>query len=74
MNADRVLQLRLVLFLLFTALLAGCGDRTEKEQTAPRAQSPEMKVARGGIYRVPLLNDPASLDPAYVMDEYGTAP
>ncbi|MCP5052658.1 MAG: ABC transporter substrate-binding protein, partial [bacterium] len=31
------------------------------------------QIIRGGIYRVPLLNNPSTLDPAYVQDEYGTA-
>ena len=31
----------------------------------------QMEARRGGVYRVPLLNNPATLDPAYVRDIYG---
>jgi len=28
-------------------------------------------AALGGIYRIPLLNEPPTLDPAFVVDSYG---
>jgi len=30
-------------------------------------------MRRGGIYRIPLMNNPTTLDPAYVQDQYGAA-
>ncbi len=27
----------------------------------------------GGVYRIPLMNNPTTLDPAYVQDQYGVA-
>jgi len=47
----------------------------------PGYAKPEVKKERhsldsiryGGAYRVPLMNNPATLDPAYVQDEYSSA-
>lgn len=47
----------------------------------PNNAKPEIKNERqsldslryGGIYRVPLMNNPATLDPAFVEDEYSSA-
>ncbi len=47
----------------------GCTNQEEKEMTHKTAPQPE----RGGIYRVPLPSNPATLDPAYVQDQYGEA-
>lgn len=38
--------------------------KAETQQTGPPIQ-------RGGIYRVPLLQEPATLDPPYVQDQFG---
>ncbi len=45
-------------------LTAGCSGPEEPEGTAP---------VHGGIYRMPLWNNPATLDPARVKDQYGVA-
>ena len=47
----------------------GCTNQEEKEVTHKTAPQPE----RGGIYRVPLPNNPATLDPAHVQDQYGVS-
>lgn len=44
--------------------MAGCSGPEEPESTAP---------VHGGIYRMPLWNNPATLDPARVKDQYGVA-
>jgi len=72
MKTERIVLLGVILCFLGGLLLAGCGDRTENEQSTTGAQAPLPQIVRGGIYRVPLLNNPATLDPAYVRDEYGT--
>ena len=45
-------------------VMAGCSGPEEPESTVP---------VHGGIYRMPLWNNPATLDPARVKDQYGVA-
>ncbi|MCD4719410.1 MAG: ABC transporter substrate-binding protein [Desulfobacula sp.] len=61
-------------YLFFTSFLSmtlfflpGCTNQEEKKTTQKTAPEP----IRGGIYRAPLRNNPATLDPAYVQDTYG---
>ncbi|MCF8093333.1 MAG: ABC transporter substrate-binding protein [Desulfotignum sp.] len=56
---------------LLLVFLAGCSDPEEKKTFvhAPGAETP----VRGGIYRMPLWNNPATLDPARVKDQYGAS-
>ena len=56
-------------FCLSMIVLPGCSNQEETMQTAVSDAAP----VRGGIYRVPLRSNPATLDPAYVQDIYGIA-
>jgi ABC-type transport system substrate-binding protein len=58
-----------ILNLVFTALLitSGCGEQPKDEEKDVSQVAPSI----GGTYRVPLLQNPSSLDPALVHDEYG---
>jgi ABC-type transport system substrate-binding protein len=59
--------------LFLTLLLCSC-EQPERpaEQAATGTPAKEQRRA-GGIYRTPLLNNPATLDPACVQGEYGAA-
>ncbi|MCK5541775.1 MAG: ABC transporter substrate-binding protein [Desulfobacterales bacterium] len=65
------------LFLLFfssflflnLAVLSSCSNQEETNQT----NLSEPMFIQGGIYRAPLWNNPASIDPAYVQDQYGVS-
>jgi ABC-type transport system substrate-binding protein len=58
----------------FVTLFISSCDQPEKKAGKTNETRPiEEQVTRGGIYRAPLLNNPATLDPAYVQDQYGTA-
>lgn len=59
----------LLFFFLPVVLTAECHALGETEKT----DSAVEQIRKGGIYRVPLLNEPPSLDPAFVDDIYGVA-
>lgn len=59
--------------LLCTFLNSACEQPLEKIVSVNTISQSEDEVAEGGVYRAPLLNNPPTLDPAYVQDEYGTA-
>jgi oligopeptide transport system substrate-binding protein len=52
-------------------LLVGLGPLPAEAQERPAAQ--EEPVQEGGVYRRPLGNDPATLDPARIRDIYSLA-
>lgn len=58
-------------FFFCLILLPGCPNQEESKiaQKAPSESAP----IQGGIYRAPLRSNPATLDPAYVQDEYGVS-
>lgn len=61
------MERRLVAVVWLVAFCMGAGlgcSNSHAEETSPRY---------GGSYRVPLLNNPPTLDPAYVQDMYGVA-
>ena len=58
-----------ILFSLSLILLQGCTNQEEET----KAIVTEPVPIQGGIYRMPLPNNPATLDPAYVQDNYGEA-
>jgi oligopeptide transport system substrate-binding protein len=59
--------------LFLTLLLCSC-EQPEHPADKAAAGTPAKEQRRaGGIYRTPLLNNPATLDPAYVQGEYGAA-
>jgi ABC-type transport system substrate-binding protein len=65
-------SLRLVSSLCVILLLAGCIQREDAEDASEnkKAQAQDS-VQRGGVYRYPLMNNPSTLDPVYLQDEYG---
>jgi ABC-type transport system substrate-binding protein len=60
-----------VFFSLSLILLSGCTNQSEKESTQTTVSAPVS--VRGGLYRTPLRSNPATLDPAYVQNEYGVS-
>ncbi len=70
MNISSLASLFLTGFLFINlTLFSGCSNQKEEEKNNEAADKP----VRGGIYRVPLPSNPATLDPAYVQDKYGEA-
>ena len=59
------------LFFLYLVILPGCSNQEENKITQSTASEPLPVL--GGIYRAPLWNNPATLDPAYLQDIYGIA-
>ncbi|MEM5787761.1 MAG: ABC transporter substrate-binding protein [Syntrophobacteraceae bacterium] len=54
--------------ILFFCFLAGCGDTRQAESEKKEAAS-----VVGGVYRIPLLNNPKNFDPIRAEDQYSTA-
>ena len=53
-------------------VLCACEDSRTQSPSAPaEPQLPEAAVQKGGVYRVPLMQVPTTLDPVYVRDRYG---
>lgn len=53
-------------------LLPGCAKQEEQEKTAGEKENVSTStIQSGGVYRYPLMNNPSTLDPAYVQDQYG---
>ena len=50
-------------------LLCGCDSGREAQPTKPGPTA--ARIVAGGSYQVPLLNNPSTLDPLYVQDDYG---
>ena len=70
----RLCALLLAIGLSVTLLIGAPLPAQENPQatTESRSVSPEALQSRyGGVYRAPLLNNPRTLDPAYVEDMYG---
>ena len=58
---------------LVTLFISSCDQPEEKAGKTDGTSPSKEQITRGGIYHAPLLNNPATLDPAYVQDQYGTA-
>jgi ABC-type transport system substrate-binding protein len=53
-------------------LLAGCIQQEDAEDAAENKKAREQSsVQRGGVYRYPLMNNPSTLDPVFLQDQYG---
>jgi ABC-type transport system substrate-binding protein len=66
-------SLRFVSSMCVILLLAGCIQQEDAEDAAENKKAQEQdSVQRGGVYRYPLMNNPSTLDPVYVQDQYGT--
>ena len=65
-------SLRLVGSICVLLLLAGCIQQEDAEDSAKNKKARQQDVVqRGGVYRYPLMNNPSTLDPAYLQDQYG---
>ena len=58
---------------LMIFLTSSCDQSPEQKVTVNNATQSQHQATKGGVYHAPLLNNPATLDPAYVQDEYGAA-
>jgi ABC-type transport system substrate-binding protein len=64
--------LRLVSIMFVILLLAGCSQQEDAEEKAENQRAlGQDAVQRGGVYRYPLMNNPSTLDPIYLQDQYG---
>ena len=64
--------LRLVSSMCVILLLAGCFQQEDAEDVSENKKNLERdSVQHGGVYRYPLMNNPSTLDPVYLQDEYG---
>ena len=62
------------ILLISMILVTSCSDTQDQERkTSENEKSTAEPIHTGGIYRIPLMNNPATLDPAYVKDQYGVA-
>ena len=72
MNLAKLFSLFFISFFFMSlVILPGCTNQ-EENKTTQRSVSEPVPVL-GGIYRAPLWNNPATLDPAYAQDNYGEA-
>ncbi|HIJ57027.1 MAG TPA: ABC transporter substrate-binding protein, partial [Deltaproteobacteria bacterium] len=72
MKLTRIVHLLFIIFISFGLLLIpGCAKKEEKEKEITNKESLlQSSIQSGGIYRVPLMNNPTTLDPAYAQDIY----
>jgi oligopeptide transport system substrate-binding protein len=65
----------LTVFILATVVLtiSACDGQNNADKPQGQPSQATQKPATGGIYRRPLGNDPASLDPAKITDLYAVA-
>ncbi len=65
-------SLRLVSSMCVILLIAGCLQQEDAEDVAENKKAQEQNAIRhGGVYRYPLMNNPSTLDPAYLQDQFG---
>ncbi|MEE8481355.1 MAG: ABC transporter substrate-binding protein [Desulfobacterales bacterium] len=69
MKLSRILNLFLISIIFWGLLLlpVHAGQEGQEDNSAAGA------TRHGGVYRIPLMNNPTTLDPAYVQDQYGVA-
>ncbi|MCP3888977.1 MAG: ABC transporter substrate-binding protein [Desulfobulbaceae bacterium] len=74
MGSYRLLRLMFICVGFFVIFLTSSCERSpDKAKIIKNTSQSEVQATKGGIYHAPLLNNPATLDPAYVQDQYGTA-
>jgi oligopeptide transport system substrate-binding protein len=56
-----------------TLAISGCSERDEADRPHEQPSQVTQMKAIGGTYRLPLGNDPASLDPAKIVDLYAVS-
>lgn len=65
-------SMRFVSIMCVILLLAGCTQQEDaKEASENKMVQEQDSVQRGGVYRYPLMNNPITLDPVYMQDEFG---
>jgi ABC-type transport system substrate-binding protein len=65
-------SLRLASCMCVILLLAGCIQQEDAEDASENKKAQvQDSVQRGGVYRYPLMSNPSTLDPVYVLDQYG---
>ncbi|MEX1329493.1 MAG: ABC transporter substrate-binding protein, partial [Desulfobacterales bacterium] len=64
-------SLRLVSSICVVLLLAGCIQQEDEDAAENQKAREQDAVQPGGVYRYPLMNNPSTLDPVYLQDEYG---
>lgn len=72
MKPSRIEHLLLICVLSFGLLMtSSCAKKEEPEEKAgDEKRISTASVHPGGTYRYPLMNDPSTLDPVYVQDNY----
>ena len=53
--------------------ISSCEQSPEKAGPVDNSSQSQKQSTKGGVYHAPLQNNPTTLDPAYVQDQYGTA-
>ncbi len=69
MKLSRILNLFMISIIFWGLLLLPVHAGQEGQEDNSSAGT----TRHGGIYRIPLMNNPTTLDPAYVQDQYGVA-
>jgi len=62
--------LLIVLLAVGLLILSSCGNEETEEKASVEKRISTPSIYRGGTYRYPLMNNPTSLDPVYVQDNY----
>ena len=65
--------IELSLLVAVTLAISACSEQNETKQPREASSQGTPTPAIGGTYRRPLGNDPSSLDPAKIVDQYGVA-
>jgi len=75
MNLSKLRSSLLIgLIFLYSLFISGCSTQGDEESKASKKESSAaLPINLGGIYRSPLMNNPSTLDPAYVQDRYSLA-
>jgi len=76
MKPTRIVLLLFIILISFSLLLIpGCAKKEDegKKESAKKDSPSQSSIQSGGVYRVPLMNNPSSLDPIYIKGRYGVA-
>jgi ABC-type transport system substrate-binding protein len=71
MNRSKAVCLLFCCLFFLWFVLSGCSDPGEPDSV--NHEPAGIVPVQGGIYRMPLWNNPGTLDPARVKDQYGVA-
>jgi len=63
---------RLISIACVILLLSGCIQQEDNKNTSALEKTrKQVSIQHGGVYRYPLMNNPSTLDPIYLQDQYG---